>query len=407
MSLSLLDQIILRVNSDPNYVTKGSELTWEELDTNISIIANAIRELSEIEIAGVEPYDPGDEYSITGGAGGGPDYVTHDSNTWEYVNAIPSTGVTPGTDSSTWVIASQGIFSHERNKDEKLSEGTGDEVTAAEIRAFIDTLGTIDTVPTDGSANAVESNGVFDALALKLNLSGGTLTGPLRTYDGDGTNKALAIGGPATGFWRDRSGIDQIKWLYNGVDFLWLSETLTTFKNTLNLDALTASTILELDASKNIIAAAKATGHNLALGTTAGTVAEGSNAVVTTKISLSSAEILALNATPKLLLPAPGAGKYYEIISATGSLTFATAAYASFLQLQIYFNGAGLVIGSNSAILSSTANRIGGIIKSAISGASATQYLENTAIYCNVSGGNPTAGGGSLDLYLSYKIITL
>lgn len=47
-----------------------------------------------------------------------------------------------------------------------------------ELNRKQDTL-TFDTVPTEGSTNPVESNGVFDALATKLPLSGGTMTGAI------------------------------------------------------------------------------------------------------------------------------------------------------------------------------------------------------------------------------------
>ena len=49
---------------------------------------------------------------------------------------------------------------------------------ADELDTKQDTL-TFDTVPTKGSTNLVESSGVFDALATKLPLSGGTMTGAI------------------------------------------------------------------------------------------------------------------------------------------------------------------------------------------------------------------------------------
>lgn len=49
---------------------------------------------------------------------------------------------------------------------------------ADELDTKQDTL-TFDTVPTEGSTNPVESSGVFDALATKLPLSGGTMTGAI------------------------------------------------------------------------------------------------------------------------------------------------------------------------------------------------------------------------------------
>jgi hypothetical protein len=47
------------------------------------------------------------------------------------------------------------------------------------------------------------------------------------------------------------------------------------------IDSLTANRILELDANKVVISAAKNSGYNLALGTTAGTVAEGNDTRIT------------------------------------------------------------------------------------------------------------------------------
>jgi len=49
-----------------------------------------------------------------------------------------------------------------------------------------------------------------------------------------------------------------------------------------NFPTLTASQIVETDASKNLVSVAKATGYNLALGTTAGTVLEGDKALLKT-----------------------------------------------------------------------------------------------------------------------------
>lgn len=49
----------------------------------------------------------------------------------------------------------------------------------------------------------------------------------------------------------------------------------------INISYLTASQIVETDASKNLVSVAKNTGYNLALGTTAGTVLEGDRIVNT------------------------------------------------------------------------------------------------------------------------------
>jgi hypothetical protein len=52
---------------------------------------------------------------------------------------------------------------------------------------------------------------------------------------------------------------------------------MSVYGASINLNALTASQIVETDANKNLISAAKNSGYNLALGTTAGTVLEGNS----------------------------------------------------------------------------------------------------------------------------------
>lgn len=57
--------------------------------------------------------------------------------------------------------------------------------------------------------------------------------------------------------------------------------------------------------------------------------------VIIKEISISSAEVLALNASPKLLIPAQGPNKVIEFLSALLILDFATAAYALNGTLQV------------------------------------------------------------------------
>ena len=62
------------------------------------------------------------------------------------------------------------------------------EVTGTSIGIDTDTNVTVDSSLTDGSTNPVENNAVFDGLALKLNLSGGTMTGSVNFGYYDITN---------------------------------------------------------------------------------------------------------------------------------------------------------------------------------------------------------------------------
>jgi hypothetical protein len=129
--------------------------------------------------------------------------------------------------------------------------------------------------------------------------------------------------------------------------------------------------------------------------------------VYTTKISLTSSQILNLNSTPITLLAAPGSGKTYEVLGILTRMNFVSAAYATNTTLQVLYSGAALVVATNSNIINATVDKIGKMALAAISAAGSTQYLENTALNLNVGGGNPTTGDGTLDIYITYKIITL
>jgi hypothetical protein len=136
MSIALLPQVLLRILSDPIYSAKGSALTWVQLDTDLKIIADACRELAAIGAAsGFEPYDNSETYSDTD-----PDYVSYNNNIYEYINPIPQSGITPGTDPLTWQLSSQGQFAHLQNTDQYLDFGGANQVSAAAIKAFIEAV---------------------------------------------------------------------------------------------------------------------------------------------------------------------------------------------------------------------------------------------------------------------------
>ncbi len=124
------------------------------------------------------------------------------------------------------------------------------------------------------------------------------------------------------------------------------------------------------------------------------------------KISLTSAQILLLFTTPITLLPAPGVGKIYEFSNIFARMNFLTAAYATNVNLTLYYN-INVAVGQNSNVLTSTSTRTGMITKSAIAGPTIDQYPTNSPFLVTVPIGNPTGGGGSMDIYLTYQILTL
>ena len=123
------------------------------------------------------------------------------------------------------------------------------------------------------------------------------------------------------------------------------------------------------------------------------------------KVSVSSAEILALNTTPKELVAAPGAGKVILLTSILINYTFVTSAYATNTNIVVenrtsgteQFNNSGFGLLSNlsSIIHYYGAPELFGIIE------------ENEAIDLTIQNGNPTAGDSTLDIHLWYSEVTL
>jgi hypothetical protein len=190
---------------------------------------------------------------------------------------------------------------------------------------------TTDAVPTNGSTNPVESNGVFDAIQLQKD-SGGTNAislGSRLLYDSTGSaianfNSKSTGFGVISGSWAgylkttalttvrtyelpDKDGtfamLDDITgggaWgsitgtlsdqtdLQTALDAR-LNKSGGTVTGTIVLSNLTASTILELDGSKNIVSATKGTAYNKNFGTGSGTVAEGNDSRITGALQTSS-----------------------------------------------------------------------------------------------------------------------
>lgn len=130
------------------------------------------------------------------------------------------------------------------------------------------------------------------------------------------------------------------------------------------------------------------------------------NAPVTVKVSLSSAEILSLSTVPKTLIAAPGAGKFINVLSVAFRLNFNSVAYATNTTLRLEIGSFNPIVGTNTIIASSTTDFIV---------CSPTQSLEvsgspdwvNTLLRAKILTANPTAGNSTLDIYISYNILTL
>lgn len=129
---------------------------------------------------------------------------------------------------------------------------------------------------------------------------------------------------------------------------------------------------------------------------------------ISTSVSVSSAEILALTTTGKLLVAAPGAGYFIQVVSAAAYYDYGTAAYAQ--ASDIYLNH----LISSSAILSDALN-INTVTYDIVkqfdivdqSAGWALTSVENAGIYLWDAATNPTTGDGTLTIYITYRILEL
>lgn len=126
--------------------------------------------------------------------------------------------------------------------------------------------------------------------------------------------------------------------------------------------------------------------------------------IKTVKVNVSSSDILAFNTTPKALIAAPGVGKFINPISIGFMMKSGNTPYAT--QTAVQFSCGG-VIDAITSVLNNTANNTK-YFSVNISGYSVNNASNvNSALYIYNPTGNPTAGDGNIDVYITYSIVTV
>ncbi len=135
-------------------------------------------------------------------------------------------------------------------------------------------------------------------------------------------------------------------------------------------------------------------------------VTTGIGEIATVKVSIPTASVLTLNGTPVQILPAPGAGSYYQIIAYSAILKPGTVTYTTNTGLRLYShtNGIGAPLVTDNATLAFTHSTSDQVQDGAISAAKVT---ENDAVDIAVATGNPAAGDSDLEIEVSYIVRTV
>lgn len=128
-----------------------------------------------------------------------------------------------------------------------------------------------------------------------------------------------------------------------------------------------------------------------------------SEGVITKKVHATSTEILQLNTSPKILITNPGVGKFINVLSVYYIYNYNTTTYVLGNKNPVISQGdtssylSDVVIDSVTSIYS----------QADLNDTHQTTTFENIPITLYAGTANPTSGNGTLDIYISYKIIHL
>jgi hypothetical protein len=123
------------------------------------------------------------------------------------------------------------------------------------------------------------------------------------------------------------------------------------------------------------------------------------------RVTLTSAQILALHGTPVAILPAPGANKYQLVQEVVAKLNFGTTQYTGANAMEIrYTDGSGVKVTGDiaSAFLDAGANRVDRAVSAAVAVA-----VANAAVVAVVPTANPAAGDSTITLDILYRTVSI
>lgn len=128
------------------------------------------------------------------------------------------------------------------------------------------------------------------------------------------------------------------------------------------------------------------------------------------KVSLTSTQILSLFSSPVQILPSPGVNRAYQFLSNNFiRLNFNTTPYATNLTIAgVYDTVNKQAVMANGFIIQAPQTKtVNFLLASPASTLTVPQIVTNSPFYINVQTGNPLLGDGTLDIWITYRIIDL
>jgi hypothetical protein len=122
------------------------------------------------------------------------------------------------------------------------------------------------------------------------------------------------------------------------------------------------------------------------------------------EIAITSTEMLALNATPKTLVAAPGAGYVTEFISALLILDYVSAAYANNGILGVYETNAAGEVQSDTVDLATFLAQVADTMVLLQALSADTPMLANKALVLTMATGESITGDSPVRVKIAYRI---
>ena len=126
-------------------------------------------------------------------------------------------------------------------------------------------------------------------------------------------------------------------------------------------------------------------------------------------VTITNAQVLALNTTPIELIPAQGAGTVIEVLNWVVAVSGTGTPFATNNVLAITNPTGAADLGRDVAdvVLKSTVDRVCAISTRTSPPVGETQMIANEPVVVTVLTGNPTAGTGAIKVMATYRVINL
>ncbi len=126
-----------------------------------------------------------------------------------------------------------------------------------------------------------------------------------------------------------------------------------------------------------------------------------------TSITISSAEMLALNTTPKVIVAAQGVGTMIQVVSAFGRINFNTTPYATNVKFEIKNDTATIAQMDHSTFINSLGSKYD-LFAPRQSTIITNENMEaNKDLIATIDLGDPTAGDSDFQIWVQYRVVNV